>query len=97
MTHYFMDQNCNRMVNPKYKLAIGLEYEENGEAAPRLGVKGENLIADEVVKVARRFGIPVVEKADLAKSLTALELEEEIPESLYQAVAVILNEIGKKG
>lgn len=83
------------MSKTKYKTAVGLQYEATKMNAPQLSVKGQNLMADEIVEIAKRFGVPVVEKERLAKALSALELGQSIPEDLYEAVAVILNEIDK--
>lgn len=61
---------------------------------PSLALKGEFLLADRVVEVARRFGVPVVEDAGLAQALSPLEIDQKIPEKLYRAVAVLLNYLG---
>lgn len=80
----------------QYRSAIGLHYDADGEGAPTVGVRGERLIADEVVRIAKRFGIPVVEKPELVRALAACELEEEIPEELFEAVAILLKEVEER-
>jgi flagellar biosynthesis protein len=80
---------------PSYKTAIGLQYNVGAQGAPAVSAKGEYLAADEVVKIARRFGVPVVERPALARSLAPLELDQEIPEDLFEAVAAVLQEIDK--
>ncbi len=78
----------------QYSKAIALQYDESDEeAAPTVTVKGETYSADEVVKIAKRYGIPVVENPSLAKALQDTELDSEIPEELFQAVATLLNNI----
>jgi len=77
----------------RYKLAVGLEYDEKDSDAPVVGTKGEYFSADEIVKIAKRFGIPVVEKPELARALKSLEENESIPEELFEAVAIVLNEL----
>ena len=77
----------------KYSVAVGLTYDGKGDATPTVGVKGENLVADDVVRIARRFGVPVIERSELAKALQALEERQEIPEELFEAVAIILHEM----
>jgi len=64
--------------------------------APSVSLKAEQLRADEVVKLARRYGVPVVENAGLARSLSALEVDEQIPGPLFEAVAIVLLELDKK-
>ncbi len=76
-----------------YRVAVGLEYDGKRRDAPTLSVKGHQLQADEVVKLARRYGVPVVENAELAKALNGLELDQEIPEKLFEAVALLLQEL----
>ncbi len=90
---------------PQYRRAVGLSYQddgyqENAQAVPLVELKGEQLMADQLVKIARRFGIPVVEKPELAQALGSLEVDQEIPASLYEPVAIVLNQVeralGKK-
>ena len=57
---------------------------------PRVGVKAAAMTAEKVVSIAKRFGVPVVEDSALARSLDAVELDSEIPEELFEAVAVVL-------
>lgn len=77
----------------QYRKAVGLVYEGIDEEAPSLALKGDELGADRIVKLAHRYGIPVVENAQLARALNALELDEEIPEELYEAVAIVINNL----
>ena len=79
----------------RYRSAIGLEYDPNERGAPLVGVKGEYLSADEIVKIARRYGVPIIEKPALAKALRPLELEQQIPDELFEAVAAVLNGLDK--
>jgi len=79
-----------------FRLAVGLQY--NGVEAPLVTLKGADDLADQAVKLARRFAVPVVCRPELARGLHCLEVDKEIPEALYEAVAVVLNEIeSKKG
>jgi len=80
----------------RHKIAVGLYYNEQEADAPTIGVKGEQLIADEIVKIAERFNIPVVNDRALAKALKATPLDEEVPEDLYRAVAIVLGQIEEK-
>jgi flagellar biosynthesis protein len=65
--------------------ASALRYE--GKGAPKVTASGRGLVADRIVEVARENGIPVREDPALAEALAALELDTEIPEDLYTAVA----------
>jgi len=77
----------------RYKVAVGLDYDRGKDAAPSIALRGEQALADKVVDLAKRFGIPVVEDARLARALSILELEEEIPAELFETVALLLKNL----
>lgn len=79
-----------RSRSPQYLSAVGISYGSGSEEAPLVSVKGEGLDADALVRVARRFGIAVVEDNELAETLGKIEIDAQIPPSLYEAVAIIL-------
>lgn len=79
--------------NIKYKSAVGLKYNSGSSNAPSLNVRGEYLNADQIVSIAKKNGIPVLENPALVKVLKLLELDEEIPEDLYVAVAKLLSKL----
>lgn len=68
--------------------AISLKYD--GKNAPRVTAKGEGLLAERILEIAREHGIPLHEDPDLVTLLAKLELGEEIPRALYVAVAEII-------
>jgi len=78
------------VVNPTH-LAIALEYEETSMAAPQIAAKGQMILAEKIVEVAKQHRIPIVRNISLARGLFALEIGDEISEELYQPVAEILN------
>ncbi len=69
----------------KPRRASALRYE--GSGAPKVTATGRGLVADRIVEVARENGIPVREDPALAEALASLELDTEIPQDLYTAVA----------
>lgn len=69
-------------------LAVALHYD--GQGAPRLVAKGRGEVAERILEVAREHGVPLHEDPALARALARLELGEEIPRALYQAVAEVL-------
>ncbi len=85
-----------RKDKSQFNVAVALEYEQGGESAPIVGAKGEKLTADQIVRIAKRFGVPVVERGTVAHVLGKLEIGQEIPEELFEAVALVLNQIDKK-
>jgi flagellar biosynthesis protein len=68
-------------------LAIALEYDRKG--APRVTAKGH--VAAEILSRAESHGVPIERNAVLAAALADVELDTEIPETLYRAVAEILS------
>lgn len=68
--------------------AVALTY--NGERAPTISAVGNHQLADDIVRIAREYGVPLYENAELASTLARLSLNDEIPEQLYQLVAEIL-------
>ena len=80
------------MGKQRYRLAVGLRYApgQRDGATPSVSLKGEEILADRIVSLARKHGVPVVEDSSLARSLAALALDEQIPPALFEAVAVVL-------
>lgn len=76
-----------------YKRAVALGYDALQDQAPVVNALGDALSADELVRLAKRFGVPVVENAPLAQALSQLAMGQRIPQSLYRAVAIILNQL----
>jgi flagellar biosynthetic protein FlhB len=59
--------------------------------APKLLAKGVDDVAFRIREMAEEHGIPIVENAPLARALyAAVDLDEEIPEEHYMAVAEII-------
>lgn len=79
------------IVNPTH-LAAALHYEEDGEGAPRIVAQGQGDLARRMVEAAHAYGVPVVRDVPIARALVDLEIGDEIPEALYEAVAEILRE-----
>ena len=61
-----------------------------GQGAPRLIAKGEGELAQRIRAVAEELDIPIVEEAGLVEMLCQIPLGEEIPSTLYVAVAEVL-------
>jgi flagellar biosynthesis protein len=74
--------------NPPNRIAVALEYDFKG--APRVTATGKGYVAQNILAVAKEHNIPVEENPVLAQALSQIELDEEIPEALYRAVANVL-------
>ncbi len=72
------------------KTAVALRYDASGGTAPKVVAKGQAKIAEKIIETARLHNIPVREEPDIVAILATLELHEEIPATLYKAVAEIL-------
>ncbi|RIW36393.1 EscU/YscU/HrcU family type III secretion system export apparatus switch protein [Bacillus salacetis] len=73
----------------KRKQAIALQYEAEKQQAPKMIAKGKGLIADNILEKARENDIPIQEDRNLVELLGNLDINESIPEELYQAVAEV--------
>ena len=71
------------------KRAVALKYD--GHGAPKLSAKGEDSLAREIMEIAEAFNVPMFQQSDLADLLYQLDLNDEIPEALYIAVAEIIS------
>jgi len=70
------------------KLAVALTYE--APRAPRVVAVGRGWLGEKIIETARAHGVPLREDADLAEALASIELESEVPEALYRAVAAVI-------
>ncbi|MBR9882930.1 MAG: flagellar biosynthesis protein FlhB [Oceanospirillales bacterium] len=70
--------------------AVALKYDAETGAAPRITAKGSGLIAEQIIKLAREHDVHIYESPELLEVLIRLELGDEIPESLYRAIAEVI-------
>jgi flagellar biosynthetic protein FlhB len=77
------------ITNPTH-FAVALQY-ERGMNAPVCVAKGADAIALKRREVAENARVPLVENPPLARALYAtVEIDEEIPEEHYKAVAEVI-------
>jgi flagellar biosynthesis protein len=76
------------VTEEELKQAVALFYD--GENAPTISAKGEGDTAQEIIALARESGVTLCENQPLLELLMTLELGDEIPESLYIAIAQII-------
>ena len=72
-------------LNP---LAVALKYER--PRAPRVVASGRGAVGEAIIAKAKEAGIPIQQNPALAEALATIELDSEIPEALYKAVAQVL-------
>ncbi len=76
--------------NPTH-YAVALRYEAQKDRAPRVVAKGTDLMALKIVEIAQQNDVYVTENRPLARGLyQAAQLDREIPEQYYLAVANVL-------
>jgi flagellar biosynthetic protein FlhB len=78
------------LMNPTH-YAVAIKYDEKTMAAPRVISKGADLLALKIRDVAKAHEVPVLQSPVLARALYAhAELDQDIPASLFTAVAQVL-------
>jgi len=78
------------LVNPT-EYAVALRYSADRDRAPRVLAKGRRAVAAHIRELARKAGIPILERPPLTRLIYKLVPEgREIPAQLYQAVAEVL-------
>lgn len=77
------------VTNPTH-YAVALTYDRTRNAAPRVVAKGVDAIAARIREVAKEHGVPLVANPPLARALYRVEVDTDIPQEHYQAVAEII-------
>lgn len=70
--------------------AIALKYDQSQGRAPLIVAKGMGEIAQQIISLAEENDIHIHESPELVEVLIRLELGDEIPESLYRAIAEVI-------
>ncbi|NPB07771.1 MAG: EscU/YscU/HrcU family type III secretion system export apparatus switch protein [Aquificae bacterium] len=82
-------------MSEEKRKAVALRYGE-GDRAPVVVAKGRGELARKIIEIAKEKGIPVVEDENLVEALLQVDVYEEIPPELYEAVAKVLAYIMRK-
>ncbi len=78
------------VTNPTH-VAVAIRYDAEVMVAPKVVAKGADHLALRIRQIAGEFGIPIVQRAPLARAIYAdVEVGQFLPERFYQAVAEIL-------
>lgn len=83
-----------KQKNP-IKEAVALHYDETQHSAPIVIAKGKGETAEKILHLAKENHIPIQEDASLVQILSQLNINDSIPEELYQVVAEIFSFIYK--
>lgn len=71
------------------KEAAALSYHQDTMHAPVVVAKGKGKTAEAIINIAKENHVPIQEDPSLVHLLNQLDVNEHIPEELYQAVAEI--------
>jgi Uncharacterized homolog of the cytoplasmic domain of flagellar protein FhlB len=77
------------------KEVAALRYSPDNSNAPTIIALGKGETAEKILETARNNDIPVYEDKNLAHTLNALKIGDEIPPELYEVVAQILVFVSK--
>ena len=81
------------ITNPEH-LAVAIKYDPEVADAPVVLAKGADYLAQKIKEAAKENKVDIVENKPLARAIyTTVEVGQEIPPELYEAVAVILANI----
>ncbi|NLI67878.1 MAG: FlhB-like flagellar biosynthesis protein [Bacilli bacterium] len=73
----------------KRKKAAALTYDKLSQEAPRISAIGKGKVAEKIIEKAKEHDVPIVEDPTLVELLSELDINETIPEELYEAVAEV--------
>ncbi len=78
------------VVNPTH-VAVVLKYDANTMDSPQMVAKGKDHLADKIREIARAYGVPIVRKPELARTIyKTVKVGNSVPSQLFTAVAEVL-------
>jgi len=79
----------------KIKKAVALKYDKKKDGAPKVKAIGRGEVAKNIIKIAKEYNLPIKKDEDLVELLSKVEIDREIPQNLYKAVAEVFSFIYK--
>jgi len=73
--------------------AVALGYEPGKDDAPRVLASGKEKIAEQIIAIAKKNGIPIKDDPILTSALMEIDINQTIPPELYRVVAEVLSYI----
>jgi len=73
-------------MNPK---AVAMKYKAYEDNAPKVVAKGSGEIAKKIIEKAKEFDVAIFQNPELTEMLMNVELNDDIPAELYQAVVEV--------
>lgn len=77
------------MDNSKIPLAVALSYDDESPA-PKISATGRGLVAEKILKIAKDHNVEISKNPLVVEALIDIPIGDEIPEIMFQAVAIIL-------
>ena len=87
---YSSENKKSRKKRLPPELAVALKYEQGEGSAPRVVASGQGKIAERIKELAEEADVPLYRDDELAQLLQKVEINEEIPTELFDAVAKVL-------
>ena len=78
-------------MKTKKSKAIALQYEKDKDNAPKVTAKGDGVTAEKIIALAKENNIPIKEDTNLVELLSKVELDKEVPQEMYKAVAEVFS------
>lgn len=75
--------------NNSYNKAVALKYNPKENNAPIVVASGYGYVAEKIIDLADKSGVPVYRDDSAANMLAMLEIGSNIPPELFQVVATI--------
>ena len=69
--------------------AVALKYKAYEDLAPKVIAKGKGELAKKIIEKAKEFDIPLFQNEELADMLLNVEVNEEVPPKMYEAVVEV--------
>jgi flagellar biosynthetic protein FlhB len=86
-------ERASIVICDERRWAVALGYDADGDAAPVVTVQAMGQRSRDLIALALAHGVPLFDDAALARRLSSVPLEEEIPPELYAAVADALGSV----
>nr|WP_317331055.1 fused FliR family export protein/FlhB family type III secretion system protein [uncultured Romboutsia sp.] len=78
------------VTNPTH-ISIAIRYEQGIDKTPVVVAKGADQVAFKIREIAKSHDVPIIENVPLARLIyREVEIDQEIPEEMYKAVAEVL-------
>ena len=71
--------------------AVALKYDKDVNNAPEVVASGQRYIASNIIKIAKQNNIPIKKDEDMVELLSKIDINKEVPDSMYKAVAEIFS------